>query len=421
MVETSLDRLLDLYRGVRARTVDLCAPLRAEDQVVQSMADASPTKWHLAHTTWFFETFVLRPHAAGYAPLEERYATLFNSYYHAAGDRHPRPERGLLSRPTVAEVLAYRSHVDRWMERFLEAEPSFDPSLSFVVELGLNHEEQHQELILTDVKHVLALNPLEPVYCNGRAGHPSLARSLATNWHAFDGGLVEIGSDSNEFCFDNERSRHRLWLEPYELAERLVTCREYQEFLADDGYSRPELWLSDGWDTRARLGWEAPLYWRREGDAWRLVTLTGARTVEPEEPICHVSYYEADAFARWKGARLPREEEWEHAVGDAAVSGNFLEHEAFHPAPASSTPGSLAQMYGDVWEWTASAYAPYPGFEPFHGALGEYNGKFMSSRYVLRGGSCVTPARHVRATYRNFFGPDARWQFTGIRLARAAQ
>ena len=412
-------RLARLYRGIRQRTVELCAPLAVEDQVVQSMADASPTKWHLAHTSWFFETFVLKPGLAGYSPFDARYGFLFNSYYHAAGERHPRPERGMLSRPTLDEVLAYRRYVDHAMERLFERGAlDADEQLAFVAELGLNHEEQHQELILTDVKHVLARNPLEPAYrtgCDAAHGGGSLR---GPRWTAFDGALIEIGWDAEGFAFDNEGPRHRIWCESFELADRLVTCGEFLEFIEDGGYARSDLWLSDGWDARVRAGWEAPLYWIADGARWRCVTLGGARDVDPAEPVCHVSLYEADAFARWSGARLPLESEWERAAAELAITGNLLESERFHPAPPASNAGGLQQVFGDVWEWTASAYAPYPGFEPFSGTLGEYNGKFMSSRYVLRGGSCVTPARHLRATYRNFFAPDARWQFTGIRLAR---
>ncbi len=406
-----------LYGDVRSATEGLCAPLVTEDQVVQSMPDASPTKWHLAHTSWFFETFVLRPRVARYRPFDERYGLLFNSYYHAAGARHPRPERGLLSRPTVADVRAYRRHVDRAMQELLAGEP--DEELAFLVELGVNHEEQHQELILTDIKHVLGLNPLEPAYREQERGPASVPAE--GGWQAYEGGLVEIGHDGPGFCFDNERARHRRWLEPYLLARRPVTCGEYLEFIEDGGYRRPELWLSDGWDARVRLGWEAPLYWKRDGAGWRLFTLGGARALDPHEPVAHVCHYEADAYARWAGARLPSEEEWESAAADAEIRGNLLESEALHPLPAGKTrAGTPAQLFGDVWEWTASPYTPYPGFEPFRGALGEYNGKFMSNRQVLRGGSCVTPRRHLRASYRNFFGPETRWQFSGLRLARSA-
>ncbi len=412
--------LPELYRNVRAATEALCAPLALEDQVVQSMPDASPTKWHLAHTSWFFETFVLARVVAGHSPLDPRYAVLFNSYYHGAGERHPRSDRGILSRPTVAEVLSYRRHVDGAMEALLGGEyGALDEGLVFAVELGLNHEEQHQELILTDIKNVLALNPLEPAYRKTQ-GVPRPSPPAAAGWVAFDGGLVESGHAGAGFCFDNERPRHRRWCEPFELARAPVTCGEYLEFMADGGYERAELWLSDGWDARTRAGWEAPLYWKREGTGWRLSTLWGPRSLDPAEPVAHVSYYEADAYARWAQARLPLEEEWERAAEGERVEGNLLESGRFHPAPAPA-PTGFVQLFGDVWEWTASPYVPYPGFEPFQGALGEYNGKFMSGRWVLRGGSCVTPRRHIRASYRNFFGPEVRWQFTGIRLARSAR
>jgi ergothioneine biosynthesis protein EgtB len=409
-----------LYRSVRSATEALCRPLAIEDQVVQSMPDASPTKWHLAHTSWFFETFVLARAVPDYASLDPRYATLFNSYYHAAGERHPRPGRGLLSRPTVAEARAYRAHVDRHMELLLAGEHgALDGQLLFLVELGLNHEEQHQELILTDVKHVLARNPLEPAY-RARSQAPSAPASpRPSGWASFDGGLVEIGAVDEGFAFDNERPRHRRWLDPFELARTPVTAGEYLAFMSDGGYERSDLWLSDGWDARQRERWEAPLYWKQDDGVWRQVTLGGARAVEPSEPVCHISFYEADAYARWKNARLPSEEEWEHAARGVAVEGNLLESGLLHPAPAADAKDSAQQLFGDVWEWTASPYAPYPGFRPFEGMVGEYNGKWMSNRYVLRGGSCVTPRRHARATYRNFFGPEARWQFTGLRLARS--
>ena len=424
--------LLERFSRVRSATEALAAPLALEDQVVQSMPDVSPTKWHLAHTSWFFETFVLRPRVERYAVFDERYGVLFNSYYHAAGERHPRPERGLLSRPTVAEVRAYRRHVDQALQALLAGEHGeLGSELAFVIELGLSHEEQHQELILTDIKHVLALNPLQPAYLAGPEEERSRAGAAQDGWQSFDGGLVEIGNGTRAFCFDNERPRHRRWLEPFELARRPVTCGEYLAFLEDSGYERPDLWLSDGWDARMRLAWEAPLYWTRAGSVWRLATLRGPRVLDPDEPVVHVSYYEADAYARWAGARLPLEEEWEHAAENAPLAGNLLESGRFHPAPASADSPqpdehvgrstSLVQLFGDVWEWSASPYAPYPGFEPFRGALGEYNGKFMSSRFVLRGGSCVTPRRHIRASYRNFFGPEARWQFSGLRLARSAR
>jgi ergothioneine biosynthesis protein EgtB len=400
------DELLELYRRVRAATVELAAPLAVEDQVVQTMPDVSPTKWHLAHTTWFFETFLLRPDIPSYRPLDERYATLFNSYYHGAGERHPRPQRGHLSRPTVAEVLAYRRHVDDAMEARVFGDPALREARAFLLELGLNHEEQHQELILTDLKHVLGENPLEPAYAGPDGARSPPPRALG--WREDAGGVREIGHGGAGFAFDNEGPRHRVLVAPHALADRLVTAGEWLEFVADGGYRRPELWLSDGWDAREQHGWSGPLYLRPGG---RLFTLRGARPVDPAEPVCHVSYYEADAYARWAGARLPTEAELEHAAAAAPPGGNFLEGGRLHPAGGAS-------LLGDAWQWTSSAYLAYPGFRPFAGAVGEYNGKFMSNRMVLRGGSCFTPRRHIRATYRNFFPPDARWQMTGVRLAR---
>ena len=418
----SREMLRDRYRAVRAFTAGLCKRLETEDCVVQSMPDASPAKWHLGHTTWFFETFVLQRAASGYEPLDTRYAFIFNSYYHAAGDRQPQARRGLLSRPTVVEIDAYRHHVDRHMERFLEDAPA-DPfrEHALVVEVGLHHEQQHQELILTDIKHVFAQNPLEPRYhipTSTRTPAVSAA-SAPPGWLPLEGGLVDVGNAGDDFAFDNERPRHRAHLEPFELARRLVTCGEFLEFIEDGGYLRPELWLSDGWDARERHGWEAPLYWRQEDGRRSLMTLGGRLPLDLGEPVCHVSYYEADAFARWAGARLPREEEWELAAVRQEVAGNFVESGRLHPSASNAArDGAAAQLYGDAWEWTASAYHPYPGYTPFPGALGEYNGKFMSGRMVLRGGSCASPAAHLRPTYRNFFPPDARWQFSGVRLAR---
>lgn len=414
-----------LYGQIRRATEALCRPLCVEDHVVQSMPDASPTKWHLAHTSWFFETFVLGPGAPGYRPRDPRYAVLFNSYYHAAGARHPRPERGLLSRPTVQDVYAYRAQVDGAMEALLAGEHGeLTPELRFTLELGLNHEEQHQELILTDIKHALALNPLEPAYRErGAASVPAVGpASMPTeDWSSFDGGPVEIGDDGRAFAFDNERPRHRRWLAPFELARAPVTCGEYLEFIRAGGYRSSEHWLSDGWDACMTEGWEAPLHWKREGETWRIFTLNGTRPLLASEPVCHVSFYEAEAFARWRGARLPLEEEWEHAARLEEPAGNLLESDRLHPTPRAHAGQRLDQAFGDVWEWTASSYSPYPGFEPFAGMVGEYNGKWMSNRYVLRGGSCVTPSRHIRASYRNFFGPSARWQFSGLRLARSAR
>jgi ergothioneine biosynthesis protein EgtB len=388
--------------------------------VVQSMPDVSPTKWHLAHVTWFFERFVLKPHLAGYRELEPRYDYLFNSYYYTAGEMHARPRRGLLSRPTVEEVLAYRRHVDAAMTRLLDGA---DDAVRYLIVLGLHHEQQHQELMLTDIKHVLAQNPLEPVYRAG-AATPAAAGAGPLAWTGFPGGVAEIGADGGGFCYDNETPRHRVWLEDFELATRPVTNGEFRDFIDDGGYQRPELWLSEGWATILAEGWDRPLYW--QSDRERVFTLGGSRPIDPEAPASHLSYYEADAYARWAGARLPTEAEWEVASRTSAergadggiASGHFVESGALQPRAAGPGEG-LRQMFGDVWEWTASPYAPYPGFEPLAGSLGEYNGKFMCSQLVLRGGSCATPADHIRDTYRNFFYPRDRWQFTGLRLARS--
>ena len=409
--------LLDRYAAVRRQTLALAAPLSPEDCVVQSMPDASPVKWHLAHTTWFFETFVLAPHVAGYTPFREPYRVLFNSYYVAVGDRHPRPERGLLTRPTLQEVHAYRQYVDGAMQALLET--GRGTALRDTVELGLQHEQQHQELVVTDVKHLLSRNPLAPVY---RARWPLLAvASRATGWIAHPGGIVDIGHGSGGFAFDNEGPRHRALLAPHAIATHPVTNGEYRAFIADGGYRRPDLWCSLGWDAVVAHGWEAPLYWRRRDGDWRTFTLHGEVDVDDDTPVAHVSWFEADAYARWAGARLPTEFEWEALAAGQRVDGNFADGGALHPLPApAAAPGAPAQLFGDVWEWTASAYAPYPGFRTAPGAIGEYNGKFMCNQYVLRGGSCATPRGHVRATYRNFFPPEARWQFSGIRLARDA-
>jgi len=407
------DALARRFAEVRARTEHLAAPLSAEDQTIQSMADVSPTKWHRAHTTWFFETFLLQPSLPGYRPFDTAYGYLFNSYYEAVGPRHPRPERGFLSRPGVAEIAAYRAHIDRAMPDLIAARPD----LADLIELGLHHEEQHQELILMDIKHVLSLNPLQPAYRAARP--PDVTAPAPLAWLDIAGGLRQIGHDAAEFAFDNEGPRHKVWLEPFRLATRLATCGEYLAFIADGGYRRAELWLSDGWATVQQQGWTAPLYWRQDG-GWTLFTLAGRRPLDPAEPVVHVSFFEADAFARWSGKRLPREAEWEVAAleREVALAGNLLDREVYHPAPASGV--GLLQMIGDTWEWTASPYMAYPGYRPLAGAVGEYNGKFMSGQMVLRGGAAVTPPGHVRLTYRNFFPPAARWAFGGIRLAEDA-
>jgi ergothioneine biosynthesis protein EgtB len=408
---------LQRFESVRRESEAIAANLTPEDQSIQSMPDVSPTKWHLAHTTWFFETFILSPLDRRYRVFDPAFAYLFNSYYEAVGPRHPRPERGLLSRPTVDIVGAYRDHVGAAMARFAEtADVAAWGQAAPPIELGLHHEQQHQELMLMDIKHVFSVNPLQPAY---QAPAPTVAApAAALDWLDFAGGLVEIGHRGNGFAFDNETPRHKVWLEPFRLASRPVTCGEFLEFIAADGYRRPEFWLSDGWATVRAEGWDAPLYWRREQAGWTVFTLAGRRAVNPAEPVCHVSYYEADAFARWVGKRLPNEAEWEVAAQELPVSGNFADRGIFHPArdPGSAQP-QLRQMFGDVWEWTASPYIAYPRFRPAAGAVGEYNGKFMSGQMVLRGGAAVTPAGHMRASYRNFFPPWARWAFAGLRLA----
>jgi len=410
---TPVSDALDRYLTVRQATEALIRPLTPEDMQVQSMPDASPVKWHLAHTSWFFETFLLTPALAGYRPFDPRFAYLFNSYYEAIGPRQPRPARGLMTRPSLDDVLAYRAHVDAAMARLLADEP---PSgLARLLDLGLAHEEQHQELILMDVLHLFAASPLDPAYAPPRPAPPASAPPLG--WVGFEGGLVEIGHDGPGFAFDNETPRHRVWLEPFRLADRLVTNGEWQAFMADGGYERPELWLSDGWARVQAEGWRAPLYWREGEEGWMTMTLRGLRPVDPAAPVAHVSYYEACAYAAWAGARLPTEAEWEHAAADIGGEGVFLASGHLTPRPAPSGTG-LRQMFGDLWEWTSSAYGAYPGFRPAAGAVGEYNGKFMAGQFVLRGGACVTPDGHVRRTYRNFFYPHQRWMFAGVRLAK---
>ena len=419
MLETVVDResLLRRYREIRATTERLTSPLALEDYVLQAMPDVSPTKWHLAHVTWFFETFILAAHVPGYRAYDERYRFLFNSYYNAIGAQFSRPDRGHLSRPTVRDVLAYREHVDAAMARWLET--AGEPALARcadLITLGLHHEQQHQELILTDIKFNLGVNPLWPAY------H---ATPIPTERHAppcrfidFEGGDATIGAGAEGFAFDNERPRHRVALVPYALASRPVTNGEFREFIDDGGYRDWRHWLSEGWRVVQERAWTRPLYWDREDGAWFVFTLSGRQPLDPEAPVAHLSYFEADAYARWRDARLPTEAEWETAaVGAESATGHFMDSGVFHPVTARPGDG-LRQLHGDVWEWTQSAYAPYPGFRPMDGPATEYNGKFMVGQLVLRGGSCATPASHIRPTYRNFFPPDARWQFSGLRLAR---
>jgi ergothioneine biosynthesis protein EgtB len=405
--------LSDRYIQVRQLSEQVCQPLATEDYGIQSMPDVSPPKWHLAHTSWFFETFLLVPNLPGYEVFHPKFSYLFNSYYEAVGQRHPRPQRGLLSRPTVAEVYQYRAYVDQGMRSLLSH--FNEPSVEALVLLGLHHEQQHQELLLTDIKHILALNPLCPAY---RSDLPASQKSVASKeqWLDYPGGLYSIGYEGQEFAFDNEGPRHQVYLQDYYLASRLVTNGEYLEFMQAGGYGKAEYWLSEGWATVQAEQWNAPLYWRQIDGNWWTMTLAGLRPVNPDEPVCHVSFYEADAYAHWAGKRLPSEAEWEVAAVQVPLQGNFMANGLLHPAPATGTTRP-DQIFGDVWEWTQSAYSPYPGFKPAAGAVGEYNGKFMCSQMVLRGGSCVTPPDHIRPTYRNFFPPSARWQFTGIRLA----
>jgi ergothioneine biosynthesis protein EgtB len=412
------DSLIARFDEVRAHTEALAAPLSPEDQTVQSMPDVSPTKWHRAHVTWFFETFVLAGHEPGFAPFQDTYWFLFNSYYETVGPRYSRPDRGLVSRPGAREVGTYRANVD---ERVRDVVASLDTGtldkLAPVLELGFHHEQQHQELLLIDIKHVLSRNPLQPVY----AGHPSpVAAPDQLGWVDVAGGLVEIGHEGGGFCFDNEEPRHRVWLEPYRLADRLVTNGEWLEFMSDNGYRRHELWLSDGWAKVNAETWRAPLYWHELDGGWFEHTLHGTFPVNPALPVSHVSFYEAEAFATWAGKRLPSEAEWEHAVVVDRAStdvANLADGETFHPRAATPSTGRLRQAFGDCWEWTSSAYHPYPGFHPAPGAIGEYNGKFMSNQMVLRGGCALTPPGHARTTYRNFFPHAARWALSGVRLA----
>jgi ergothioneine biosynthesis protein EgtB len=413
---------------VRAQTQQLAAPLSAEDCALQSMPDASPTKWHLAHTSWFFETFVLEPHLPGYQVFHPAFRVLFNSYYNAMGDKHPRPQRGLLSRPSLDEVMRYRAHVDAAMERLLSAPLAAGAHAR--VTLGIHHEQQHQELILTDIKHALAANPQQPAYAQ-RWPLVTVAPQAAA-WLQFERVIARVGANEstheNSFAFDNESPAHDVLLHPFALASHPVSFGDYLAFMDDGGYRRPELWLSLGWDAVQAQGWNAPAYCVQRDGAWFAYTLRGTVPIDPNTPAVHLSYFEADAYARWAGARLPTEFEWEHAARVLHPRGtpgaaNLLESGALHPLPSATrtAAGNAAQLYGDVWEWTSSSYAPYPGYRAANGAVGEYNGKFMCNQYVLRGGSCATPRSHIRASYRNFFPPEARWQFTGLRLARDLQ
>jgi ergothioneine biosynthesis protein EgtB len=416
--ERSATYLSREFARVRADSMELAAPLSAEDACVQSMPDASPAKWHLAHTTWFFETFVLERFEPGFKPFRAEFRVLFNSYYNNVGDRHPRPQRGMLTRPPLATIHDYRRDVDARMHRLLQDEEAA-AALRHLVVLGLNHEQQHQELLLTDVKHLLSLNPLAPAYRERAA--PLSPRDAepgpALQWVDFEGGVAAVGHRGPGFAFDNECPCHDVLLQPFRLGARLVTNGDYLHFVEEGGYADARLWLSEGWDWIKQNRLAQPMYWRRDEGAWKEFTFGGLFPLEPGLPVVHVSYFEADACARWAGARLPTEQEWEHAAETCDTAGHFADDSEFHPRAASPAPG-LQQMFGDAWEWTQSSYAPYPGFRIAEGAIGEYNGKFMVNQYVLRGGSCVTPVDHIRASYRNFFPTSARWQFSGIRLAR---
>jgi ergothioneine biosynthesis protein EgtB len=414
------ESLLARFREVRNFTARLAGNLAPEDCVVQSMPDVSPTKWHLAHTTWFFETFILKKWMPGYRDAVPEYAYLFNSYYNAAGAMHRRDLRGLISRPTVEEAKKYRVSVDSDIDALVSnADEELFGEIEPILILGIHHEQQHQELLITDIKHVFAQNPLYPVFQRRDIGKDKIDIN-PLKFVEFDEAIIEIGYNGNGFSYDNEGPRHRALVLPFSLADRLITNREYLQFMADNGYSRSEFWLSLGWTTVNEQNWRSPLYWiERDGEWWNF-TLSGLRKIDPNEPVTHLSYFEADAYANWAGARLPTEFEWERAAAKIDIDGNFVESERFHPATLDASPrdGELAQMFGDVWEWTRSSYSPYPGYQAGPGALGEYNGKFMCNQYVLRGGSCATSRTHIRKTYRNFFQPEKRWQFTGIRLAR---
>jgi ergothioneine biosynthesis protein EgtB len=425
-----VEHLRDRFHQIRSFTNKLCTGLEAEDYVVQSMPDVSPTKWHLAHTTWFFETFILKKFVPGYRAEIPAYAYLFNSYYNEAGDMHRRDLRGLISRPTVGETQRYRASVDSHIDTLLsDADEKLLNQIEPIVVLGIHHEQQHQELLITDIKHVFSQNPLYPVFRKGK-GNVAAEKAVPLQLIDFEQTVAAIGHDGHGFAYDNEGPRHQALVPAFSLASRPVTNGEYIAFIEDNGYARPELWLSLGWMTLNEQRWQAPLYWTNRDGTWWNFTLSGFRAVDQSEPVTHVSYFEADAYANWAGARLATEFEWERAALDCAAEGNFVEDELFHPAPtavasalSADKPGEnhLDQMFGDVWEWTRSAYSPYPGYRAAPGALGEYNGKFMCNQYVLRGGSCATSRSHIRPTYRNFFPPEKRWQFTGIRLARDPQ
>lgn len=403
------------FQDVRCQSKRLCDPLETEDMVIQAMSDVSPPKWHLAHTTWFFEAFILKEFDPTYSEFDVAFNFLFNSYYQSLGKRHARPQRGFIARPTVSEVNHYRIHVDEAMTRLIsDCEEAIWQGISPLIEIGINHEQQHQELLVTDIKYNFSVNPINPVYQPQLDVRSGIATPL--RFQPFDPGLQQFGYDGIGFCYDNETPSHCAFVQTFAMANRLTTNAEYLEFINDDAYTDPLLWLADGWNTVTSQRWSAPLYWQQIDGVWWQTTLSGLQLVQPNEPVCHVSYYEADAFARWAGKRLLRETEWEAVAVTQPIDGNFAESELCHPSPLTTGSDGIAQLFGDVWEWTQSPYVGYPGYRPAPRAVGEYNGKFMSNQMVLRGGSCATPQSHIRATYRNFFPPDARWQFSGIRL-----
>jgi len=412
------NNLIERFKTVRNFSLSICKPLKTEDYVIQSMPDVSPTKWHLAHTSWFFEAFILKNAIKNYKSLHPQYSYLFNSYYVQIGERFTRAIRGLLSRPTVEEVYIYRNYVDENIINFLQncTENELN-EYGPIIEIGINHEQQHQELMLTDIKHVFSVNPLHPVYADK---YPPMVNYVSElSFKKYPENIYKIGNDGSEFGYDNEFPKHKEYLNSFGIAHRLITNSEFINFIDDGGYKKSELWLSDGFASAEKNEWQAPLYWEKVEGEWWNFKLTGYHKVDLNEPVCHISYYEADAFARWTGYRLPTEGEWEVAAGDIVIGGNFVENEYFHPVAVSENRNKqLAQMFGDVWEWTMSPYVPYPGFKTLPGALGEYNGKFMSNQIVLRGGSCATSVTHIRKTYRNFFYPQNRWQFMGLRLAK---
>lgn len=408
--------LMDRYLRIRQQTEKLCEPLQIEDYVIQTAPFASPAKWHLAHTAWFFETLVLKPFMASYKEYHPTYAQIFNSYYDTIGQYHPRPERGLLARPTVAEVYAFRNAIDEQLLAVLQDESHpHRQDILFRTELGLNHEQQHQELLLTDIKYNFAYNPLKPAYRDLKLS--DVFQSSALQWVNFSGGLIEIGNSNRQFCYDNETPRHKVYVEDFSLASRPVNNAEFMAFIADKAYQQADLWLSDAWPIVREQNWQAPLYWQLQGDTWYYMTLGGLKPVDPDAPVAHVSFYEAAAYARWAEKRLPTEAEWEFAAAKQTIEGNFVDDDILQPCACVTDKEPLQQMFGDVWEWTQSPYMAYPGYRQAHGPLGEYNGKFMSNQMVLRGGSCFTPHDHIRSSYRNFFYPHERWQVSGFRLA----